>query len=614
MPSNAVGLDLISRVVGYKVTKGDFRTVAPNLPQRIAILGEANENKQAGLTNTPVELKSAKEAGDIFGYGSPIHMAMRILKPLQSDGIGGIPVVAYPQLQAAGATATTIESNKISSPFAVGSKIEISIAGRDSLDGKSYSIETVPDTLLTMQKAVDSINANMSSPFSASVTSNPASTTLSTALTVKTVNVGGGWPVNILDTIEVPGNVASQITPNVTDIQFTYLDAGLVQRIWTGKASSVTFDAPNSKTIIAPNFGTYDDTFIPVAASQTLMVANQTILLFTGAPNIFGIKLTSKWKGLTSADLNATISCTDPNIVFALTKVNGTGTPDIDPSLNLFQNTWNTIVINTYGINTSVLNKLEYYNGIADPTNPTGRYRGIVFKPFIALTGSINDNDSAITDARSSQMTIAICPAPLSKGHPLEAAANMCYLLATTSNENPHLDVCGLSYPDMPTPSTIGSMEVYANRDIYVKKGNSTVDLIAGKYQVQDFVTTYHLAGEIVPQFRFVRNLMLDFNVRYGYFLLEQINVVDHVIVNDDDVTNAPKVVKPKQWKAVLFDYADDLSKRALIADSSFMQNSIEVDLSSTNPDRLETFFRYKRSGVARISSTTAEAGFNFGN
>lgn len=613
MPSNAVGLDLISRVVGYKVTKGDFRTVAPNLPQRIAILGEANENKQAGLTTTPVELKSAKEAGDIFGYGSPIHMAMRILKPLQSDGVGSIPLVAYPQLKASGATATTIETNKISSQFAVGSKIEISIAGRNSLDGKSYSIETVPDPLLTMQKAVDSINANMSCPFSASITSDGPTVTVSETLTVKASLVGtGGFQVYGITTIEVPGNVASQITPNVTDISFTYLDPALVSSTWIGKASSVTYDTPNNKTIIAPNFGSGENEAIPSCANPNTMVGNQT--LYNLGTEGHGVLLTSKWAGLTSADLNATISCTDSNIVFALTKVNGTGTPDISPSLDLFQNEWNTIVVNTYGVNISVLNKLEYYNGIADPTNPTGRYRGIVFKPFIALTGSTNDNDSAITDARSSQMTVAICPAPLSQGHPLEAAANMCYLLATTSNENPHLDVCGLSYPDMPTPSTIGTMQVYANRDIYVKKGNSTVDLVAGKYQVQDFVTTYHLAGEQVPQFRFVRNLMLDYNVRYGYFLLEQTNVVDHVIVNDDDVTNAPKVVKPKQWKAILFDYADNLSNRALIADASFMQESIEVDLSSTNPDRLETFFRYKRSGVARISSTTAEAGFNFGN
>lgn len=507
MPSNAVGLDLISRVVGYKVTKGDFRTVAPNLPQRIAILGEANENKQSGLTTTPVELKSAKEAGDLFGYGSPIHMAMRILKPLQSDGVGGIPVVAYPQLKASGATATAIRFgiDEDTPDLTANETFNIVIAGRDSIDGISYSISMpIGSTALECMEAIrDKVNANIFSPFSASVAS------------------------------------------------------------------------------------------VPV---------DQSIYIY----------LTSKWNGLSSASLTATIS--SDSFVFTVTKTNGTGTPDISPSLELFQNTWNTIVINTYGVIDSVMDKLEYYNGIADPTNPTGRYRGIVFKPFVALTGSVADNDSAVTDARSEEMTIAICPAPLSQGHPLEAAANMCYLLATTSNENPHLDVCGLSYPDMPTPSTIGTMEVYENRNIYVKKGNSTVDLIAGKYQVEDFVTTYHLAGEVVPQFRFVRNLMLDFNVRYGLFLLEQTNVVDHVIVNDDDVTNALKVVKPKQWKAILFDYADNLSKRALIADPSFMQESIEVDLSSTNPDRLETFFRYKRSGVARISSTTAEAGFNFGN
>ena len=516
MPSNAVGLDLISRVVGYKITKGDFRTVAPNLPQRIAILGEANEDKQASLTTAPVELKTAKEAGDLFGYGSPIHMAMRILKPLQSDGVGGIPVVAYPQLKASGSTATVISSNAIDTYDGVALEyiklsdndtFNVTIAGRSNLDGFSYSKSFDKDSTIigVLNSLRDNINSIVGCPFTASV----------------------------------------------------YVDI-----------------APDNQPA----------TFI----------------------------LTSKWKGKSSSKLNATIS--SDTVLISLSKVNGTGQPLVTTSLNLFSNEWNTIVVNTYGTETAVLDELENFNGVADPTNPTGRYRGIVFKPFIALTGSVADNDSTITDARSSQMTVAICPAPLSQGHSLEAAANMCYLLATTSNENPHLDVCGLSYPDMPTPSTIGTMQSYENRDIYVKKGNSTVDLVAGKYQVQDFVTTYHLAGEQVPQFRFVRNLMLDYNVRYGYFLLEQTNVVDHVIVNDDDVTNAPKVVKPKQWKAILFDYADNLSNRALIADASFMQESIEVDLSSTNPDRLETFFRYKRSGVARISSTTAEAGFNFGN
>ena len=107
---------------------------------------------------------------------------------------------------------------------------------------------------------------------------------------------------------------------------------------------------------------------------------------------------------------------------------------------------------------------------------------------------------------------------------------------------------------------------------------------------------------------------MLDFNVRFGYYLLEQIYVVDHVIAADGDDVSADFVIKPKQWKGVVSNYAIDLAKRALVADAEFMQDSIVVAISGTNPDRLDTTFSYKRTGTARISATTAKAGFNFGS
>jgi hypothetical protein len=56
------------------------------------------------------------------------------------------------------------------------------------------------------------------------------------------------------------------------------------------------------------------------------------------------------------------------------------------------------------------------------------------------------------------------------------------------------------------------------------------------------------------------------------------------------------------------------LVRRGLIVDAQFSKDNTTVELSGTNPDRLNTNFKYKRSGVARISSTTAEAGFNYGN
>src|SRR5690606_26400438 len=138
-----------------------------------------------------------------------------------------------------------------------------------------------------------------------------------------------------------------------------------------------------------------------------------------------------------------------------------------------FGSSWNTIVINTYGTEATIMQALENYNGIPDPDSPTGRFQGIVMKPFIALTGSVIEDPSTMTDTRKTQVTVAICPAPLSKGQPMEAAANMAVLFARVSQDTPHLDVQGRKYPDMPTPAVIGKMDTYLERDAILKKGCS---------------------------------------------------------------------------------------------------------------------------------------------
>ena len=191
----------------------------------------------------------------------------------------------------------------------------------------------------------------------------------------------------------------------------------------------------------------------------------------------------------------------------------------------------------------------------------------------------------------------------------------MALLQGRIAQDNPHLDVQDQFYSDMPIPSDsdIGSMASYENRDLFVKKGCSTVELVSGKYKVVDFVTTYHPDGELPPQFRYVRNLNIDWNIRFRYYLLEQIHVVGKAIANDSDNVTAQNVIKPKGWKQIVSDLAANLSQDAVIVDAVFMQDSIEVNISTTNPDRLETQFSYKRSGFARISSTNAKAGFNFG-
>lgn len=502
MASDAVGSERISKIVGYKLAKGDFSNTTPNLPQRVVILAEANFANQGSLDVSPKEITSAQQAGTLYGFGSPIYNLMRILRPNSGSGIGGIPTIVIPQAQAPGAVSKIFKITPVG--IATGNGIHtLVIGGREGVDGTNYDI--------------------------------PISQGDSTA--------------TICDKIQ---------------------------------------DAVNN-VLGAPVIGTSLD---------------------------YDVRLETKWKGLTAQDLTLTMETNENSLglSYAITTIqSGIATPSISAALATFGNDWNTIVLNSYGAVSSVMDALEAFNGIPDPNSPTGRYTGIIMKPFIAVTGSVLEDPSTITDSRKANVTIAIAPAPLSAGQPMEAAANMVFLFARQAQDTPELDVSGRAYPDMPTPDSIGAMANYENRDLFVKKGCSTVDLVAGAYVVQDFVTTYHPVGEIPPQFRYCRNLMIDFNIKFGYYLLEQINVVDHAIAADNDVVTVDKFIKPKQWKLIIVEYAVSLAERALIVDPDFTRASISVNVSTTNPDRLETEFSYKRSGYVRIASTTATAGFNFG-
>lgn len=501
--SDAIGSERISRILGYKMTTGNFANQTPNLPQRIAIIGEANTANQATFPTGGTEILSAQEAGTKYGYGSPIYNMMRILRPVTSDGVGGIPTVVYAQAEAGGAVAR-LQTVTVTGTVTANATHTVNIAGRGSIDGDSYSF---------------------------------------------TVSVG--------DSVTA---IASAINVAINNVLGS-----------------------------------------PVTSTAAIGV----------------VTATAKWKGLTSQDITITVDTGDnaAGITYTVAETAaGSGVPTVTTSLNLFNNDWNTIVVNAYGIDsTAVLTELESFNGIPDPSTPTGRFQGIIMKPFIALTGSINDEDTVLTDSKKGEVTIAVCPAPLSPALPMEAAANMAVLFARIEQDSPHLDVAGRSYPDMPVATAAITMNDYSTRDAYVKKGNSTVDINNGKYRVQDFVTTYHPIGEAVPQYRYARNLMIDFNVKFSYRLLEEINVVDHAIADDNDTVTVGTVIKPKEWKGIVYALAEDLAKRALIAQPSFMQDSIVVGLSTSNPDRLETFFRYKRTGFTRVAATTAEAGFNFG-
>lgn len=495
----SLGTELLSRVVGYSIEGGDFATSSPNLPQRIAVLAEANSANQSGLDTTGKQITSAKQAGALYGYGSPIHRIISLLFPVSGSGIGGIPVVVYPQEEAAGATTKTVTIT--ASGVATGNGTHtLVIAGRRGLDGVFYdiNINTGDDAAAIAAKIEDAVNAVLGAPV--------------------------------------------------------------------------------------------------IAAADPYLC-----------------ELESKWAGAT-ADFSVTVDTNGNSLGITYTPATtqaASGTPTIADALAQFGNQWVTLVVNSYGTVANTLTALEEFNG--NPNTGSGRYSAAAFKPLVALTGSVADDPTTITDARLNECTIAICPAPGSAAFQFEAAANVALLQARKAQDTPHLDIIGMDYPDMPVPASIGSMASYTNRDAFVKKGCSTVDLVAGKYQVQDFVTTYHPVGETPPQFRYVRDVFVDLNVAFGYAIIVAQNVAGKAIAADRDTVAVNNVIKPKDFKALIYNYYDDLAARALITEVDFSQAGTTVVISTTNPNRFNVRLRYKRSGIARIVDTIAQAGFSFG-
>ena len=502
--STAVGTERRSRVSGYKIKKGFFNNDTQNLPQIIAVFGEANTANQSGINVTPVEVTSSKEAGELFGFGSPIHSQMRILRPINSDGVGGIPTVVFPQITSVSSTASTRVWTVLGTATSNATHTVV-VNGRDNVDFQNYSFSVVSGDTPTIiaGKIKDAINSVLGSPVTAT-------------------------------------NTAGVVTA------------------------------------------------------------------------------TTKWKGATSNEINILIDfgSNSAGISYSQTaQTSGVGTVSLADSFALFGDTWYTAVTNPYGV--SKLAEFEQFNGFPDPESPTGRYNGLIFKPFISFFGSVLDDKDDLSDitndnSRIQQVTNVICPAPNSDGFTYEAAANVVALFARIMQDSPHLDVNNKSYIDMPIPNNglIGDMSDYNNRDFLIKKGCSTVILENATYKIMDLVTTYHPEGEVPLQYAYSRNLNLDWNVSDAYRTLENLRLKDKVLIMDNQVTTVSNAIKPKEWKAVCFDLFEDLAERALINDPQFSKDSLVVQISTINPDRFETTFKYKRTGIARIESTDATAGF----
>lgn len=501
--SDAVGADRVSTVLGYKLGKGNFATSTPNLPQRILVIGVPNTGVVVPYDQKEQHL-TARSVGDRYGFGSPMHSVMRILKPLGSDGIGGIPVFfcAQEEVGTAGVTEVTVTGTAT-----INGTLDVRVGGRSVLDGGSYAVNyAIGDTADAVMGALrDAINSVPNSPVTATFVSG-------------------------------------------TDTEVT---------------------------------------------------------------------VTSKFKGLNSSIDVSIFGASGSGFTIAKNVTDGTGAPAVTNGLQSMGDEWFTMVINTYDPrSTTVLDELQAFNGRPSDT-PTGRYSGINWRPFVALVGTCTQTQgsSFITYAQSNitEVTNARCPFIGSAGMCYEAAANVAFVESVLANNTPALDPINRVVPDMPAPFGIVSND-YDDRDFAVKNGASTSLWTGSGWQIKDLVTTYHDDSDIAPVFRYVRDLYIDFNMKFSYFLKQNLFALGRVLIPDDEVSpSGVNSISPKEWRALVMDLIDDFANRGMLVDRQFSYDSIQVEIDPTNPNRLNTAFSYKRSGIVRIGSTNVLAGFYFG-
>lgn len=85
----------VARVLGVTTEYKNLRAGSIfYLPQRIAVVAQGASASTYDTTKR--QISSALEAGQVYGFGSPVHLIARELFPLNGDGVGTIPVTVYP--------------------------------------------------------------------------------------------------------------------------------------------------------------------------------------------------------------------------------------------------------------------------------------------------------------------------------------------------------------------------------------------------------------------------------------------------------------------------------------------------------------------------------------
>ena len=489
--STAVDLSAVARVLGIKTEFVDLRAGgAVALPQRIAVVAQGAS--AATYDTTKRRVTSAGEAASLYGFGSPIHLIVRELLPVNGDGVGSVPVTVYP-LEDDGAAITA----------------------------------------------------------------------------------------------------SGDITPSVTTAalsNYNIVVNGIPSAAFTVEAGAAVAD---------------------VTAAITAAINSTLELPVVATDNTTAVAIDAKWGGASGNAITVEVAgATDKGVTYAVTQPTGGATnPDVQDALDQVGNVWETLFINAMeSTDTATLDKFAAFG--------EGRWGVLTRKPMVAFVGNTEADvttATAVTDARATDRTNSQLVAPGSANLPFVVAARAVARIAPISNNNAPQDYARQRLTGI-TPGTDAQQWTYPQRDQAVKAGSSTVDVVDNVVNLADTVTFYHPAGDPLPAYRYVNDIVKLQNIIFNVDLIFNTAAWDGApLIPDDQPTVNATAKKPKMATGALGALWDSLALNAIISDADFAKDNTRANINESNPKRLDIAATFKLSGNANIISTDLNFGFFFG-
>ena len=155
----------------------------------------------------------------------------------------------------------------------------------------------------------------------------------------------------------------------------------------------------------------------------------------------------------------------------------------------------------------------------------------------------------------------------------------------------------------------------YPERNRLIKAGYSNlVKKADGSYRLMDLTSFYHPVGKTNPLFRFDRDITCVGNIAYDLMVTfrDSEEWASVILVGENDITTNPAARTLNDIKAAVNTRISLLGRAGIIANYKEAQKGTELEIDSSNPNRVNINPNFDLTGVGRIFDITNFIGFNF--